>query len=911
MSLKKGHNMNKIFKVIFSKAKGIFVVTGENAKAQGKSKHLKAVATSVMIASTLGMIGNAEANSPLSVISTDTTLGSAYNNGGTSSSGSFIADFGNNQIVSITAPDQISINGANNKWELDSTNANLVFVKDANATVNFTHFKDLQINSVNENAAYLLSGEGHVNFGQSDSAIDRVTLHAKNAVVLSDVSSDFYVTNLTLESEKNNAISMGAGKTVHIYKVDADNQTTTIKGGAAFAANERAGGTLQIDGGDVVTQGILQADHDFLKDVDKGQKASAENSGKISIRANHFTATQNEPFVKNDAVLRANAKATIDIIANTININPDNKEGARSISAFGGDITVKAKDSLMINGTITVGAVEDSLKLKDNGDNAYSHPIQSGSKVEIGLEDWTESSEDTRTMTINGDIISYGQDDVKPATGTSGIASQNTVQIKLANQTSSLIGAIKNISRSGADIPLGDTNGVTLDMSNGATWNATGNSTVKTITSNGANINLGSNKAAINDYTSGSKGATITMDGSKSEQLTLNNSSGSGTTLIETNGTTENQLVLKNNTVDIRLKLSKTASDRIGDQLQTVADMVDLSENTGDNAKGITAALEEGDIIGARTLQINAAGQITQVAEQKNHVMESLKDIGINNFLSFRAQMNDLDKRMGDLRTMPNTDGAWARVIAGQSQYQSNHNTYKTLQVGVDHRIGSFVLGGMASYTDGDGTLKQGSTDDTLYSFGLYGAWMNDDGQFVDVTLKRHHVASDYDLHYLGGQKAKGSFDTSGTSLSAEYGWRLGITNTNYYIEPQVELMYGHLNRFNYKTSNGVKIEQDAMKTLVGRLGVAAGWVSPDKAGSAYAKISVLNDWEGDADSKAKKDNTARRYHEDMGGTWVEYALGGTYNLTKHLSAYGELETTSGSPTRTTYQVSAGLRWSF
>ena len=53
--------MNKIFKVIFSKAKGIFVVTGENAKAQGKSKHLKAIAASVMIASALGMAENAEA----------------------------------------------------------------------------------------------------------------------------------------------------------------------------------------------------------------------------------------------------------------------------------------------------------------------------------------------------------------------------------------------------------------------------------------------------------------------------------------------------------------------------------------------------------------------------------------------------------------------------------------------------------------------------------------------------------------------------------------------------------------------------------------------------------------------------------------------------------------------------------
>lgn len=172
-------------------------------------------------------------------------------------------------------------------------------------------------------------------------------------------------------------------------------------------------------------------------------------------------------------------------------------------------------------------------------------------------------------------------------------------------------------------------------------------------------------------------------------------------------------------------------------------------------------------------------------------------------------------------------------------------------------------------------------------------------------------MESDYDLRYTDGTRAKGSFDTSGTSISAEYGWRLGIANTRYYIEPQIEFMYGHLNSFGYRTSNGVTVKQDALKTAVGRLGMAAGWISPEKTGSSYLKISVLNDWEGKSDSRASKNGTSRRYHEDMGETWAEYALGGTYNLSKNLSAYGEMETTSGNPVRTTYQVSAGLRYSF
>ena len=51
--------------------------------------------------------------------------------------------------------------------------------------------------------------------------------------------------------------------------------------------------------------------------------------------------------------------------------------------------------------------------------------------------------------------------------------------------------------------------------------------------------------------------------------------------------------------------------------------------------------------------------------------------------------------------------------------------------------------------------------------------------------------------------------------------------------------------------------------------------------------------------------------HEDMGGTWGEFALGGTWNINKNLAAYGEVETTAGNPVRTTYQVSGGIRYSF
>jgi outer membrane autotransporter protein len=48
-----------------------------------------------------------------------------------------------------------------------------------------------------------------------------------------------------------------------------------------------------------------------------------------------------------------------------------------------------------------------------------------------------------------------------------------------------------------------------------------------------------------------------------------------------------------------------------------------------------------------------------------------------------------------------------------------------------------------------------------------------------------------------------------------------------------------------------------------------------------------------------------------MGGNWGELAFGGTVNLNKNVSAYGEVSTNFGNPVHTDYQFSAGIRFSF
>lgn len=408
-----------------------------------------------------------------------------------------------------------------------------------------------------------------------------------------------------------------------------------------------------------------------------------------------------------------------------------------------------------------------------------------------------------------------------------------------------------------------------------------------------AKVDAGQGKVEINDMENAGE-VKFTSDKVQKEQITVDTYTGTDDSVLS-------------------LELDSDAANQLSggstaEAVQQGAEILAIDNNTTSSALNLHIA--EGDINGAIDAVVGADGKILSASEKKNATAKVLQSLGANSFLVFRAQMNDLEKRMGDLRNMPSERGAWAKVIAGQSKYKGIHNDYETFQFGIDQRFDDFFAGVMASYTDGDGKLKHGSTDDKNYSFGLYGGWLGKDGQFVDITLKRHHLDSDY--HFSANNKySKGSFETSGTSASAEYGWRLGIENTNYYVEPQTEFLYGYLNDTRYAAGNGVSVKQSAIKSAIGRLGVALGWLSPAKKGNVYIKASVLNDWEGDAKVCMRKGNTSRCYSEDMGGTWGEFALGGTWHITDSLSTYGEMETTTGSPVRTVYEFNAGLRLNF
>ena len=623
--------------------------------------------------------------------------------------------------------------------------------------------------------------------------------------------------------------------------------TVHVTRGASLSVGARqfisSGGQLYVAGAGSLTLGSAADKMDFVY----------VGGGTAALSVNNYVATG----ISIPGKLEIHAKKAV------FEGNGGDELGKETIAVAGGQLVLDV-DDVSVNGNIRVGISNSGVA---------SGTDKSGSSVTIGSDD--------ASVRITGDVA------VSSAGG--------SLAVNMSGEASSFTGTVTEVMAKddqGQEI-VNSMAGTRFTAGDGAAIHLTGDSTIRSVTSNGAIIDTGTNTLKIEELINREKGTTISTGSLERGQIEI--------------GSNRNE-----NGGKLTVALDDSAAGQLGgNSPEEAARQIVATTEIKQGDKSAIYTTEESAAIGKMKVMTDTEGNIISVSEAKNTVTDSLQKIGAMNFLTFRAQINDVSKRMGDLRSMPQADGMWARAVAGQSEYKSIHNTYQTLQIGGDKRIGNIYVGGTASYTDGEGKLDNGSTDDKNWSFGLYGGWIADDGQYIDIIIKRHKLDTDFDLHTQSGTGVNGRYHTWGTSASVEYGWRLGIADTDYYIEPQAELMIGHQNGVSHTTNVGTNIKQEGIDTAVGRVGIAAGWISPEKTGSAYLKASVLHDWEGDAKTRVSNKKAMRSYTEDMGGTWGEFALGGTWNINKNLAAYGEVETTAGNPVRTTYQVSGGIRYSF
>ena len=499
-----------------------------------------------------------------------------------------------------------------------------------------------------------------------------------------------------------------------------------------------------------------------------------------------------------------------------------------------------------------------------------------------------------RVIQLNGDI-NFNYDAKSSQTPV-----QAFVTINLTNENSFLKG---DIVVNGLNIPAGydKVDDMNLGLSNGGAWFVPKDSP-EDPAETAAEVNLTMNDGLLNIA---DENKTIILKSFKGAGGRIEAAATKNGDTIE-----HAKVQIKEMTSEASFDVAYTGltADDVTDVNATLEGMGDIIQAPDGSTYTQTNTIAEGDVMGEITQVVDSTGKVLRAAQQRtNTKIESLGSLTTLSTMQWRHEMNDLTKRMGELRDSPEGVGAWARLYGSEQEYGDQNVTLKSVsvQIGADVDVADWKVGGAFSYTDGSSDMDNGTADSDIYSIAAYGTWLADNGLFVDLIGKYSWLDSDFEIANMHG-----SADNSALSVSAEIGWRFEPCAYGF-IEPQAELTYGRVWGDDFTTSNGVKVSQDDFDSLIGRIGVRAGVKFPEKKGNLYVRVSGAHDFQGESDMTASKNGKVSLVSDDLGGSWVEYGLGANFNLTEATYTYLDLERTSGGDVSEKWRWNIGLRTVF
>lgn len=361
---------------------------------------------------------------------------------------------------------------------------------------------------------------------------------------------------------------------------------------------------------------------------------------------------------------------------------------------------------------------------------------------------------------------------------------------------------------------------------------------------------------------------------------------------------------------------SENNTGNLENDLQRLAYVVKITQEDGNNAAtklpkilyptGAHVEQNPGGIDDGGKGTVDDDGTVNIDEIIKNPDVFGTEEVGALGLISWRNELDDMNKRLGELRDSKGEHGVWVRMVRGENDYKSLNSQYNTYQLGYDEKLSTdphWTLGAAFSYTDGDGGYDTGSFEMDHKTFTLYGSKLNDDGSYIDIVGKYSRL--NHDLRNTWGD---GEYDANGYSIGVEVGKRFQQGN-GFWIEPQAQLTYGHVGSANY-TAGDIKVAQDGMESLIGRAGVRFGKDLDN--GNIYLRASYLYDFDGETGvTLTNAEGRERSFDQDLGGGWCEVGIGTNINLSDATHLYFDIEKTYGGDITTDWKWNAGIRYSF
>lgn len=404
----------------------------------------------------------------------------------------------------------------------------------------------------------------------------------------------------------------------------------------------------------------------------------------------------------------------------------------------------------------------------------------------------------------------------------------------------------------------------------------------------------------------GSEGSSSSLGNIQSRSATVNFVGGSYSvgTVTGTNATfnVESTAVRATLADNQSTGLLITSSSDVTDALKgQILDRLLTIESGGE---GVEFYMPEGMYEGAQSGTYGEDGKVATQTIKTNTLMQSSLELGSAAPLALnRMMMTDLRKRMGDIRSDENTYGAWARYEGGSlSGSNGLDNTFHSVHVGGDAKVDSWRIGAGFNYINGDVDYARGDADMDSYGLSLYGMWLGEAGQFVDIVARINKADTDMTVD---GYKT-GSMDGMAYSLSGEFGWRFALSDM-VYVEPQIEAAYTYIDTDDLNISSW-SYKFDSVNSFIGRAGFAAGVKCPNNYGDVYMHVSALHEFSGDSEITG---GNGTSYKMDGKDTWVEYGIGANFNINKSTYVWADVQRTSGATLDEDWRANVGVRYAF
>ena len=822
-------------------------------------------------------------------------------------------DFSTANVRKENARGTVNINAGNGNINILGNKNGLVLDNDyANLLKGFNFYKTGYFTTVNVNA------EKNINFiGESDYGI-------KLSNSLSDTELDIEVDSKT---GKNTILDVESQGTINVFGGKAGIMATASNTDFGSKVNLTANGDIAVQGGDY---GVIAFENSNV-DID----IKNAGNGVVSVLSG------------NKGLLASGKGATINVDG-AVNINANYFNGEQLTRSSGDNVHLAVVAGLKSEDKTQncTGLVDIDLK-GDVTSSIYGDIVGAGG----GVVDISRAS-GNGALVVNGDVLAGNRGTVRLDMGKNGVL---TGRIDDYMDASDEHGDSFFAPQFSDEIV--DNGTVNLTIGEGSRWNVDGQSWVTVIDADdnsiidltGAQTDRNTSAHALTVGTlNGNANFRMNLDGfdkANSDMLYIKNSNGEYNIILDDAVTSEeigetglrfatidnadvnfkNVVVYNAGAFDVKYKVGKDAYEghlenddynggkefgEVKPGTEAVDDFFKREESTINKLADSESTLTNYKIVDVHSRELNNTGKTIVGMSRANY--------------SNAIYMDRLNKRLGEARYINGEEdqGMWVRIrhdrIGKDNAFRSQNTMY---ELGYDEKQecdnGERRVGFAVDYMHGDTSYSNigGKGEIDRYGLWLYDTWMGDKGHYADYVAKWGHLKNDFGIYAAGVKdKITGDYSNNVFSISAEYGRKKDIGN-DWYIEPQAQLQLARVTGADYVTNQNTKVSVDGINSLIGRAGFRLGKdFGEEKQSTVYLKADVMHEFLGDQDISLKdktSDGNWSTISYENEGTWYDVGFGFATKMSKNSYAFMDFEKSFGHDNDETYQINAGVQWSF